>query len=80
MIKLFYDTTTGEITSTIELSEDFEHDLPHIDVPALINMNEWKVNLDTHKLEPKVDVSPQISPPKAFAQLTPEQIAKLLRK
>jgi hypothetical protein len=51
MIRIHYDTTTGEITDLIIGKINPQHDNPYIEVEKKIKINEWRVNLETLELE-----------------------------
>jgi hypothetical protein len=51
MIKVFYDETSGAIISQVFYSLDFEDTRVHIDIPEMVNIDRYKVNLTTLELE-----------------------------
>jgi hypothetical protein len=47
MIKIFYNTDTGEILQKVSMNKDFEDNRPHINIDQNINVDHWRVDLET---------------------------------
>lgn len=64
MIRLYYDTNTGEITQKVSVANAFDNGRSYIDVDKDIKVYEWKVDLVSKKLKPSgrtiIDITPTI--------------------
>ena len=52
MFRIYYDSETGDIKKIMNIEVVIDDPNPHIDVQERINMNEWKVDINSKGLIP----------------------------